>query len=125
MPTKTLFTKAGSQSEGCSLWNPDIVESIEIARNSLSVEDGANGNEVNIQRGPIENIRETLSSSHVHMEQAQKLINNYMPKKYDDIEIISTAFSGHNAKKLEISNKIKTKSIPLKKSLLNNCWVKE
>lgn len=94
------------------------MESIEIARNSLSVEDSANGNKYT---GSVENIRETLLSSHVHMEQSQKLINNYMTKKYDNIEIISTAYSGDNAIKLEISSKIKTKSIPLKKSLLNNC----
>lgn len=74
------------------------MESIEIARNYLPVEDGANGNKVNIQRGPIENIRKTLLSSHVHMEQSQKLTNNYMTKKYDDIgnNINSILWSQYN-----------------------------
>lgn len=43
------------------------MESIEIARNSLSVEGSANGNKVNTQRGSVGNIKETLFVfSHAH-----------------------------------------------------------
>lgn len=43
-----------------------------------------------------------------------------MTKKDYNIEIISTAFSDHNAIKLEISDKLKNKNIALKNSLLNS-----